>query len=160
MPCYLFTYHGHGTWLPDHARGYVRRKARVLAPDAEMARNYRANLTGEAVCFDQATQKVLIAAALEAFQFQTVRGHGIATESTHVHILVSWRTDHTWEIVRRRLRNSLTRQLNAAFGKREWFAKQPSRKRVADRRHFNHLMQTYLPRHSGLKWREGVGVYT
>jgi hypothetical protein len=49
MPCYLFTYHGHGTWLPDHARGYVRRKVGVLAADVEMARNYRGNLIGDAV---------------------------------------------------------------------------------------------------------------
>lgn len=158
MPCYLFTYHGHGTWLPDHSRGYVRRKLGVLERDLEMAERYRENLVGDAVGFDRAKQQVLISAAIEAFQFQEVRGHGIATESTHVHILVSWKTDHTWEIVRRRLRSSLTRQFNAEFGKREWFAKQPSRKRVADRRHFDHLMQIYLRRHSGLKWREGDGV--
>src|SRR4051794_35604479 len=25
MPCYLFTYHAYGSWMPDHKRGYVHR---------------------------------------------------------------------------------------------------------------------------------------
>jgi hypothetical protein len=105
-------------------------------------------------------QQVLIEAVLEAFEFQSLRGHFVATESTHIHILVSWQSEKTWEDVRRGLRNSLSRQLNRAFEKREWFAKQPSRKRVADRKHFDHLVETYLPRHRGLKWRENVGVFS
>jgi hypothetical protein len=159
MPCYLFTYHGHGTWLPDHPRGYVRRKKGIVAQDLAMAGKYRQNLCGDVVCFDAAMQRVLINAAIEAFEHQSVRGHLIATEPTHLHILVSWQTNHAWELVRRRLRSSLTRQLNQAFEKCEWFSKQPSRKRVADRKHFDYLMERYLPKHRGLKWREGVGVY-
>ena len=42
MPCYLFTYHGYGTWLPDRSRGYVRRKEGILPTDeAPMAECYR-----------------------------------------------------------------------------------------------------------------------
>lgn len=159
MPCYLFTYHGHGAWLPDHPRGYVRRKVGVLAADEEMALHYRENLVGDVAYFDRTKQQVLINAAIEAFEYQAVRGHAVATESTHIHILVSWRTECSWELVRRRLRGSLTRQLNQASGKREWFAKQPSRKQVCERSHFEYLMQTYLPRHRGLKWRKELGVY-
>lgn len=69
MPCYLFTYHGHGTWLPDHPRGYVRRKVGVLATDDQMAVCYRSNLQVEAVNFSRDIQRVLIDAALEAFQY-------------------------------------------------------------------------------------------
>jgi REP element-mobilizing transposase RayT len=160
MPCYLFTYHGHGTWLPDHQRGYVRRKEGVLATDVQMASHYRSNLQDNAIEFTREMQQVMIDALQEACSFQDLRGHYVATESTHVHILVSWNTNKTWEDVRRGLRNSLTRQVNRAFEKREWFSKQPSRKRVADRKHFDYLVETYLPRHRGLKWRENVGVFS
>jgi hypothetical protein len=51
MPCYLFTYHGHGTWLPDHERGYVRRKEGVLAADLQMASRYRSNFQDNAIEF-------------------------------------------------------------------------------------------------------------
>ncbi len=159
MPCYLFTYHGHGTWLPDHPRGYVRRKEGILAPDFHMATCYRENMCSDAVAFDREIQQVQIEAALEAFKHQPIRGHAIASESTHLHLLVSWNIARTWQIVRRQLRGSLSRRLNQVFERREWFSKQPSRKRVEDRPHFDHLMDVYLPRHSGLKWREGVGAY-
>jgi hypothetical protein len=160
MPCYLLTYHGHGTWLPDHQKGYVRRKEGILATDMQMAFRYRSNLQDAAIQFTHDMQQVMIDALLEAFAFQSLRGHFVATESTHVHVLVSWTSDKTWEDVRRGLRNSLTRQLNRAIEKREWFSKQPSRKRVADRKHFDYLVAGYLPRHRGLKWCENVGVFS
>ena len=112
MPCYLFTYHGHGTWLPDHARGYVRRKVGVLASDRHMADCYRRNSKREAVRFDRKSQQTLIEAALEAFRCQSLRGHGMANDATHLHVLVSWTTLRTWQVVRRQLRGSLTRRLN------------------------------------------------
>jgi hypothetical protein len=160
MPCYLFTYHGHGTWLPDHERGYVRRKEGVLAADLQMASRYRSNFQGNAIKLTSEMQMVIINALQEAFSYQSLRGHFVATESTHVHVLVSWSTEKSWEDVRRGLRNSLTRQLNRTFEKREWFSKQPSRKRVAGQKHFDHLVEKYLPRHRGLKWRENVGVFS
>lgn len=159
MPCYLFTYHGYGTWLPDHHRGYVRRKEGVLASDAPMAVCYRRNMKREAAQFDRKIQQTLIEAALEAFRCQSIRGHGIATDTTHLHVLVSWTTNRTWQVVRRQLRGSLTRRLNLEIERRSWFSKQPSRKRVKDQRHFDHLMGSYLPKHSGLKWFENRGVF-
>jgi predicted DNA-binding protein with PD1-like motif len=97
MPCYLylFTYHGHGTLLPDHQQGYVRRKEGILATDLEMASRYRGNLLDAAVEFTREMQQKLIEASLEAFEFQSLRGHFVATESTHVHILVSWQSEKT-----------------------------------------------------------------
>jgi len=154
MPCYLFTYHGYGTWMPDHAQGYVRRKEGVLASDNNMATYYRNNLKEDPVSFSRSMQRHLLAAAIEAFKFQELRGHFIAAENTHLHVLVSWRSNAAWQLVRRRLRSSLTRWLNREVERRTWFSKQPSRKQVNDQRHFDYLMSTYLPKHSGLKWRE------
>ena len=159
MPCYLFTYHAYGSWMPDRAAGYVRRKEGVLVADCKLAKCYRKNLKGDVVEFDERAQRTLISATREAFSFQSLRGHAMATDPTHVHILVSWNDERVWKLIRRRVRTSLTMQLNRAVEKRTWFAKQPSRKRVKDREHLNYLMKTYLPRHRGWKWDEHRGAY-
>ena len=36
-----------------------------------------------------------------------------------------------------------------------WLVAGASRKRVTTREHFDYLMDTYLPKHRGLQWREG-----
>lgn len=158
MPCYLFTYHGYGTWLPDRRRGYVRRHEGILASDSKMAATYRANMHQDAVGFDTSIQQHLIDEILVAAEHQRFRCHYIATELTHIHVLVSWKNDRDWQVVRAKLRESLTRRLNRDVRRQQWFAKSPSRKRVRERKHFDYLVATYLPKHSGLKWCEGVGI--
>lgn len=157
MPCYLFTYHGYGTWMPDHPRGYVKRKVGILASDAHMAECYRKNQQQDTVSFDRRIQRLIIEEALVAFDFQNLRGHFIATDPTHIHVLLSWNTEAVWQSVRSSVRSSLTRRLNREIQRRTWFAKQPSRKRVRDQQHFEHLIRSYLPRHRGLNWCENRG---
>jgi hypothetical protein len=159
MPCYLFSYHGYGTWLPDRPRGYVRRDEGVLPPDEGMAELYRHNMKHPAVTFDHEIQRHLIAAAIEACNYQKLKCSYIATEPTHVHILVSWTIDRTWEVARAKLRESLSRHLNRKLERREWFSKSPSRKRVRDRKHFDYLTTDYLRKHSGWKWSEESGFF-
>jgi hypothetical protein len=43
MPCYLFTYHAYGSWMPDRPQGYVRRGKGILPTDTRMAERYRKN---------------------------------------------------------------------------------------------------------------------
>ncbi|NOZ40575.1 MAG: hypothetical protein GXP24_10155 [Planctomycetes bacterium] len=160
MPCYLFTYHGYGTWLPDHPRGYVRRKEGILPTDKHMAECYRKNQREETACFNRDVQRVMIGEAIEACTHQDLRGHGIATDPSHLHVLVSWKSERTWQAVRRSLRSSLTRRLNQEVERRTWFSKQPSRKQVKERSHFEYLLKTYLPKHRGLKWCEDCGVFS
>jgi hypothetical protein len=159
MPCYLFTYHGYGTWLPDQRRGYVKRGKGILPPDEPMAERYRGNLKQAVVRFDERVQRLVIEESLTACEHQKLRCHFIATDRTHIHVLVSWKTDRTWEVVRAKLRESLSRKLNREIERKEWFSKSPSRKRVRDRNHFDYLVTTYLPKHSGWKWVEGRGLY-
>lgn len=159
MPCYLFTYHAYGSWLPDHVRGYVHRGQGVLAPDQHMAELYRANLKGHAVRFTAALQRRIIEAALEACGCQQLRCHCIATESTHIHILASWNSHRTWVLARKQIRRNITERLNQLKQRPNWFSKSPSRKRVQDRTHFDYLISTYLPRHSGWKWSEARGMF-
>jgi hypothetical protein len=124
-----------------------------------MAERYQANLKQAVVQFDECAQRLLIEESLVACGHQELRCHYIATESTHAHILVSWKNNRVWQVVRAKLRESLTRRFNAEIKRQEWFAKSPSRKRVRDRQHFDYLVNMYLPKHSGLKWREGRGIF-
>jgi hypothetical protein len=43
MPCYLFTYHAYGSWMPDRVEGYVRRGQGILPRDTQMASLYYRN---------------------------------------------------------------------------------------------------------------------
>ena len=155
----MFTYHAFGSWMPDHRRGYVHRGDGVLPSDKHMAELYRGNLKQEVVRFDVAIQKQLVEGAIEACECQAVRCHCIASELTHVHVLVSWDSDRSWETVRKQIRGNITRRLNSLLKRQQWFSKSPSRKRVLDREHFEYLVTRYLPKHSGLKWEEGRGIF-
>jgi len=127
MPCYLFTYHAHGSWMPDHPRGYVHRGDGIQPPDERMAKLYRDNLKQAVVRFDSAIQRLLIEGALEACGCQEVRCHFVATEATHAHVLVSWKTDRKWELVRKQIRSNITRRLNTLLKRQEWFSKRSLR---------------------------------
>jgi hypothetical protein len=86
------------------------------------------------------------------------RLHAVATELTHVHVLISWNGERTYKQLRRGLRESISRRLNAHL-RRRWLEQGGSRKQVKDRKHFDYLMDAYFPSHSGWKWREGKGLY-
>ena len=52
----MFTFHGYGTWWPDHPRGYVQKGKGVLPPDPEKGEQYRENAKFDPVRFDRAKQ--------------------------------------------------------------------------------------------------------
>jgi hypothetical protein len=138
---------------------YVRRGKGILPPNQKMAAHYRANMAQEAVLFDAAIHRLLIDESLVASSFQHIRCHYLATAPTHLHALFSRTIDRKWQVVRAKLRESLTRRLNRELLRQEWFAKSPSRKRVRDRKHFDYLVEVYFPRHSELKWRDSRGIF-
>jgi hypothetical protein len=133
MPCYLFSFHGYGTWMPDHRRGYVHRTQGLQPQDDEMAAVYRANQRFASVTFDAVMQEHLIGAARHAGVCLDATVHCVGTEPTHLHILLSWRHDRDWQAMRRSLRAGLTRAMNERFGKRPWFSQNSSRRKVKDR---------------------------
>ena len=160
MPCYLFTFHAYGTWMPDREKGFVRRGKGILPPSREMAKQYRGRASEPTTSFDAKMQKLLIQETRIACEKQQYRGHCIATDATHVHALISWPDNRNWPKVRNGLKSSLTRRLNRNIGqRRHWFVAGASRKRVKDKTHFGHLINVYLPSHRGWKWREGEEMF-
>jgi REP element-mobilizing transposase RayT len=158
MPCYLFTYHTYRSWMPDRKDGFVRRRQGVLPPDGPLAHWYRKNSKEEPVTFDSRLQRVVIDEFQNACNHQKCRGHFMATDPTHLHVLVSWRDDRPWLKLRNGIKASLTRRLNREK-RRQWFAENASRKRVRDQVHYDHLVGHYLPSHRGWKWREGADPF-
>ncbi len=107
--------------------------------------------------FDRPHQRILVWIVYDACRRRKWRLHFIATESTHVHILVSWHEYTLWGEVSTRLKNlmslALGRKLRSPGHK--WFSRKGSQKRVQSKRHFDYLVEHYLPSHGGLFWREG-----
>lgn len=159
MPCFLFTYHSHGSWLPDREQGYVHWKKGLLLPDPELAELYRDNMSSDEVNFDHTKQKLLLVEVATASEYQQFRFHAAATEITHVHVLVSWNDVRRPIKLRDSIKQSLTRRMNREYEKRKWLVKGASRSHVRDQEHFDYLMRVYLPKHRGWKWEEGRGLY-
>ncbi len=155
MPVCLFTFHAHGSWMPDHTRGYVQRKKGVLPPDPAMAENYRRRARTSDVRFDDETRPLLIALVREACEHQQLRLHGVATDPTHLHLVVSWKETTQAKSVRANLKQSLTRRLNERVGSRVWFSRGGHSRKVEDAEHLQHLLETYLPGHVGPNWIAG-----
>ncbi|MGI9456927.1 MAG: hypothetical protein ACR2NU_10215 [Aeoliella sp.] len=152
MPCYLFTYHPYGSWLPDRNQGYVRRGQGIQKPDASMMCLYQDSMKGNPITLASGHQRAIIRSVIESQQKQRFEAYFVATEPTHAHILLSWKDDRRVVKMRGLVKGSLTRALNKEFIRREWFAEGGSRKRVRDRTHFEYLVEDYLPKHSGRKW--------
>jgi hypothetical protein len=152
MPCYLFTWHGHGTWWPDDPRGYVHRQKGLQPTSAVMGGLYREQQRDPTVHFTTEHQRALIDHLHEAAKALQLTIHGVGTDMTHVHVLLSWPFDRDWRAVHRALRRALSLKMNERFGRRRWFSEGGSRKRVRDYAHLDHLLLRYLPKHQGVVW--------
>jgi len=158
MPCYLFTYHSYGSWLPDRDEGYRRRdEVSVLPSNRSLANIYRAQAAATVVQFSAEMQQRVIEELLVAKVRQNFRLHLAATESTHLHVLVSWNHEAKWIKLRGSIRSSVSRRLNSTFKRREWLSEGAQATRVRDDVHFRHLYDAYLPSHRGWAWSETVG---
>ncbi|MEM9111274.1 MAG: hypothetical protein AAGC72_14745 [Planctomycetota bacterium] len=152
MPCYHYTFHAYGTWMPDKKQGYVKRKQGVLKRDEDMAMNYRANQKHKTVYFDIKHQKEILEALRIAGEHLDAVIHCIAVEPTHLHTVISWKHERSWDSIQRSIKTTITRRLNKVFGKRTWLVKDGSHKRVNDHDHFCFLIHEYLSSHRGQYW--------
>ena len=165
MSVYVFTFHTKCSWMPDNPRGYVKRGKGILAPSAGEAEKYRRRARHDEFTLTDELQRILIDEARTACRFQKLRVHLVATEPTHVHVLVSWKGDKPWQRVRDGLKTSLTRALRKALASeehaadREYFSRGSSRKRIRTPDHFEYWMHEYGPSHRGWKWREDAGAF-
>jgi hypothetical protein len=158
MPVYLITLHAYRTWGPDKQRGFVRKGKGIQPPSEELARMYDGQAGDDPVSFTPELQRILIAGAFDICARREWRLHAVGTDPTHGHFLISQPGFMDWQAVRDKLESVLSLFLGRATGQpgRSWFVAQGSRKRVADRDHFDYLVNTYLPGQRGLFWKEGT----
>jgi hypothetical protein len=144
--------------MPDRPQGYVKKGRGILPSDRREAARYRARQKEAPASFNDEVLLLVIDELQTAAEKRRFRLHGVAAELTHLHVLVSWSDDRTFEQIHRGVRESISRRLNS-YRRRRWLVHKGSRKRVRDRAHFDYLMDKYLPKHKEWKWREGVGLY-
>jgi len=157
MPAYLFTIHSYRSWNADHPRGFVRYGQGIQPPNSLVAKFYDSRAKQEPVQFSERHQRTIAWIAWDACRQRNWRLHAVAFEPSHVHLLVSWRSEEPWQIVRRKLKNLISWALAREFHQkgRRWLVRKGSRKRVRDQGHFNYLVARYLPRHGGSFWKAG-----
>ncbi|MEX2171280.1 MAG: hypothetical protein WD851_18310 [Pirellulales bacterium] len=159
MPCYLFSYHTYRSWMPDRPQGYVQRGNGILPCDPRMADLYCEAATYDEALLNEEHQIIIVERLRGAVNHIGCRLHFVATEPTHIHMLVSWRDERPWQLKRTSLKRSITIELKARFDDRPWLSNGSSRKRVKDQQHFDYLVTKYLPDHSGWKWCEVRGLF-
>jgi len=158
MPVYHFTLHAYRSWSPGHPRGYTRRGKGYLPSDPEMAQKYDDRAKHPKAQFSSRDiQEVLIVGAIDLCRNRGWRLHAAGTDPTHLHLIVSWKGFLDWRVVRQKTKNLLSLFLGRATEDpgRQWFVRDGSRKRVTSADHLKYLIETYLPDHRGVFWREG-----
>jgi len=156
LPVYLLTIHTHGSWLPDHPKGYVARGKGIQTTNHKQAENYRSAMKTPAVSLTPRHQNFVLENTKHIAAHLDAHLHAIAIDPTHVHTLLSWHGERNYLTIRRALKQALTRKLNEQFNKRKWWSAGGSRKRVKDRQHLKHLVETYLPSHHQTFWSEST----
>ena len=159
MPCYLFTYHAYGSWVPDRKQGYVIRKRGILPQNQELAVKYRQCMTEKEKKFGHEMQQSIIRVLLQSREKQEFDCHFIATDCSHTHVLLAWRDVRRSLRMRSTIKGSITRHLRNEFGAYQWLSEGGSRKQVKDLEHFDYLVNVYLPRHRGWKWELKRGLF-
>ncbi|TWT87465.1 hypothetical protein Mal64_30040 [Pseudobythopirellula maris] len=109
MPCYLFTFHAYGTWLPDKQKGYVVRQEGVLKRDERKATLYRNQMSQNAASFSGDTQQLIVEILQHGAVAIDSRLHSVATDPTHCHVLLSWKDEsRPWLKLRTSLKKALS----------------------------------------------------
>jgi REP element-mobilizing transposase RayT len=129
----------------------------IQRPNVALARFYDRQAKHDVVSFSARHQGIILWICWDACKKRSWKLHGVAFDPSHVHLLVSWRSPNSWQVVRGKLKNLISWALSKEKYEqgRKWMVRYGSRKRVKDRRHYDYLMNCYLPKHRGIVWKDG-----
>lgn len=158
MAVHLLTFHAYRSWSEDNPRGYVQKNIEGVQPPSVGLARHRVKLAKDKpVRFSDAQKRVLIEGGQEICDRRDWILYAASATSSHVHLLVGWKQQQSLD----KAIHTLKRLLGLALSRNEgssgnrWFSRGSDRKRVIDRRHFDHLIEVYLPKHEqeqGLIW--------
>lgn len=153
MAVYLFTYHAYRSWMPDRSPGYVVKGRGILPTDREQARIYESRAVHAPVVFSDIMCSAFIDATDAICRDNNWLLYEAVVVPSHVHILLGWREYEDWKTVSNRLKRGLGSALSKRLDKPgPWFSRGSSRKRITNQRHFDHLLNVYLPKHGDCRW--------
>ncbi|MAT72027.1 MAG: hypothetical protein CMJ58_21185 [Planctomycetaceae bacterium] len=156
MPCYLFSWHGYGRWGGEPARP-TAAGGQLLLPDRVIADRYREHAADPQACFDDATQRALLAELQRGAERAGLRLHAASTDAASVQAVVSWPDARPESRVRRELHDALSAQLDSG-GERVWLSHRGRRQRIGDAAQFQHVTLATLRRAAGWRWDQRRGL--
>lgn len=167
MAVYLLTTHAYRWWDEDHPKGYVQRDAGLQEPSAGMAQWREDHASHEPARFDSEMQEVLLDIVELIATERGIRPHGASATRTHVHKLISFRSpacmcgvlkickrDCPAKAFTEKVLTRMKQKMGQAAAKlkntsgRPWFSRGWDITPVRGREHFDHLRETYLPKHA------------
>ena len=159
MPVFHLIFHAYRSWGADHPEGYRQHGRRGLIPSDLGIARYRGRLARSAeVVFTSEVQTIFVETALEACSRREWRLHAIVATPTHVHAVVSWKSDISESQVIGSLKRLMSREAGKVVGDglERRFSRGASRTRIKSRSHLTELIYKYLPQHTGVYWCEDV----
>lgn len=184
MPVYLITVHTYRSWGEDNPRGYVQRGEHgVKAPSVKLATARQALAKDPPVCLEPDQQQLVLEALYEVCQNRDAIPYAASCTPTHWHLLAGWMTTaphvnagleptHTLgpaltcgaqdqaAAEAKQLATSLKRVIGMKLSKHKeaigakWFSRGWDLTRIEEDKHFDHLIEAYLPKH-----RQEGGVF-
>lgn len=155
MPAYHIVLHTYGSWMPDHAKGYHDRKNRGTKPSNKGLADHRRFLTGGKLMTLSAEQQIeLLNACKNSDDLKLWKVHAIAVMESHIHLILSWKSEQTPSQIQARLKQQLTHLLNSNSGqaKGRWFSRGAGIGRIRDMDHLVELVNRYIPQHGEHVW--------
>jgi REP element-mobilizing transposase RayT len=160
MPVCLFTFHAYRSWRVDNPKGYVQRGQAGVQPPSKRLANYRDGIAKHTPTrFDESQKVILLDGVRDICARRDWHVHAATATPSHVHVLVSWRTQHSPSHLATPIKRLLGMMLSQHKGEKgnRWFSRGFDQTQVRDQAHFEHLMNVYLPDHvkqNGLVWIE------
>ena len=157
VPVYHVIVHGFFTWNADNPDGYYRRKRGRYAAAPKLAAYWNRSARFSAVCWSRDDQGMLCRTILETSARREWIVYAIATQTTHLHVVVAWQTAHSPKRVQQVLKQIMSLALGSKYGRgRRWFSRNGVPQRVRNKAHLRHLLYDYLPSQAVIFWRADI----
>ncbi len=157
MPVYLITLHTYRSWNTD--RPHVQRGQTGVQPVYSNLAKYRNQIANHApVQFGPSQRRIVSQAVIEVCQNTDRQLHALTVVPNHVHVLCSWKNEELPEKAATHFKRIIGMKLSRDKGStgNRWFSRGQDIERISDRKHFDYLVEIYLPKHleqNGIFWK-------
>ena len=159
MPVYHIIVHGFLTWDADNPKGYYRRGRGRFAAEPQLAAHWERSARFPTLLWSWDDQNLLCQTVQETSARRQWTVYAIASQPTHLHIVLAWHTLHPPERVQQTLKQMMSLALGSIHGRgRRWFSRNGVPQRIKNRTHLRHLLYDYLANQAVIFWRSNRPV--